>query len=89
MTTKELKQLLNENRNVKVKLNEWELVRNLDSMAGEIIYVNNDYRVEKSESFDSLNEGIKFFMSKISAHKSYLKRKNISTSNLGLEIQTK
>jgi len=86
MTTKELKQLLTENRNVRVRLNEWELVRNLDAMSGETIYVNNSYRVEKSEAFSDSNEGIKFFMSKISYQKSFLKRKNIPTSSLGLEI---
>lgn len=86
MTTKELKQLLTENRNVRVKLNEWELVRRLDSSAGTDVNVYNNYRSEKSEFFTDTKEAIKFFMSKVSHHKSFLKRKNIPLDSFELEI---
>ncbi len=86
MNAKELKTILNENRNVFIKMNEWIFVRKLDSAAGKEIHVFNNYRPEKSEFFIDVNEGVKFFMSKISYQKSFLKRKNIPLYNLQLEI---
>ena len=67
MTTKELKSILRDNRNVKVTIgNEWVLTRNIDSMAGDTIYIEHTYNVDKWNSFnsDEHNKAIKFFMSK-------------------------
>lgn len=61
MNAKELKTILNENRNVFIKMNEWIFVRKLDSAAGKEIHVFNNYRPEKSEFFIDVNEGVKFF----------------------------
>ena len=71
MKTKELRQLLKENRNIQLTIGNWVLRRCKDSLGGDTIYVKNIYRVE--DAFDSQYDGdmIKLFMQKVA----YLKRR--------------
>jgi|5_EtaG_2_1085323.scaffolds.fasta_scaffold30023_6 hypothetical protein len=84
MTTKDLKQLLKDNRNIEITVDNWKLVRKLDSASREAITVENTWNIDKCEYFnaDEFNQGVKFFMSKVSYAKSFRKSKNIT----GLDI---
>lgn len=89
MTTKELKSILRDNRNVKLTIdNEWALTRNLDSMSGDTIYIEHVYNVDKWNSFDSneYNKAIKFFMSKISYLKRFSKMKQGTDLEINIQI---
>lgn len=89
MTTKELKSILRDNRNVKVTIgNEWVLTRNIDSMAGDTIYIEHTYNVDKWNSFnsDEHNKAIKFFMSKISYCKRFSKMKQGAELEINIQI---
>ena len=72
MKAKELRSLLDENDNLRVTIsNEWILTRFRDSLSGDKIEVRHAYNVDKWETFDKLNDGVRFFMSKLN----YLKGK--------------
>ena len=69
MKSSELKNILNENRNVKATIGHWEIKQCKDSLAGDSVFVRNIYNVDKS--FDSRYDGdmIKLFMNKVSYYK--------------------
>lgn len=88
MTTKELKSILSKNRNVVITLGyDWKLSRNLDSLGGSNVYVNNIYNVDKDMIFENTDEGVKFFMSKVSYTKSFFKRKGMSVDDIEIKIE--
>ena len=91
MKTKELKEILKNNRNVKITIdNQWVMTRNIDSMSGECIYIENINNVDKWYCFDSneYDKAIKFFMTKISYCKSFRKIKKNFSSDMEIKIVT-
>ena len=90
MTTKELKGILRDNRNVKITIDsEWVLARNLDSMAGNTIYIEHLYNADKWNSFssDEYEKAIRFFMTKV-AYQKRLAKVKYGCFNLEINIQT-
>ena len=86
MTTKELKALLIGNEVVTIKLeNEWSLIKNTSSRLGNRIYIDNNWNVDKCDTFNSEDEAVKFFMQKVSYYKSMFKTKKM---NREIEIST-